>query len=70
LTEDDFTQVIPLLRRSFAGFDGMARRRLFQAVFEQKPVHAGAAGGQTGTPDNPAFEAAIPLLHRILGVTS
>lgn len=65
LTEDDFMAIIPLLRRSFSSFDLVAKRRLFQAVFDSPRSQ------QPDQPDqtiNPAFEAALPLLFQILGV--
>jgi hypothetical protein len=67
LGEDHFLAALPLLRRSFASFDGHGRRRLLgeigkgareAASFNAIELHA----------DNSAFDDALPLLLRILGV--
>jgi hypothetical protein len=67
LSEPDFTNSLPLLRRSMANFDAVARRRLLEKIqgglrqipFENLDVADGS---------NPAFEAALPLLYKILGL--
>jgi hypothetical protein len=67
LSETDFTDSLPLLRRSMSSFDTVARRRVLEKV---------QRGRQQGTPaashlaseSNPAFEAALPLLYKILGL--
>jgi hypothetical protein len=67
LGEDDFLEALPLLRRSFASFDGHARRRLLgeigRGVREATSLNASASDA-----DNAAFNDALPLLLRILGV--
>src|SRR3984885_101518 len=67
LSETDFTDSLPLLRRSMSSFDTVARRRVLEKV---------QRGRQQGTTavshlihaSNPAFEAALPLLYKILGL--
>jgi hypothetical protein len=67
LTEDDFIESLPLLRRSFSTFDAVARRRLMERVSKgaQESTHPGkpSAGGS-----NEAFDRALPLLYQILGI--
>src|SRR5437660_591544 len=67
LSETDFTDSLPLLRRSMSNFDTVARRRVLEKV------HRGRQQGTSATShlvpeSNPAFEAALPLLYRILGL--
>ena len=71
LSDTDFIDSLPLLRRSMSNFDSVARRRLLEAV---------QRGRRQGTPAAPhvakesnvapggAFEAALPLLYKILGL--
>jgi Family of unknown function (DUF5682) len=66
LTEADFTESLPLLRRSMSTFDTVARRRLLERVQRGRQQTTGAASHE-GT-ENPAFEAALPLLYKILGI--
>lgn len=68
LDEDDFVESLPLLRRSFSGFDSVGRKRLMEQI---------ARGAHEKThPDSPtqdrssdAFERALPLLYQILGIS-
>ncbi len=67
LDEDSFVESLPLLRRALSGFESGGRRRLMARL---------RGGRQTVTPsgeaddENPAFDAALPLLRRILGLSS
>src|SRR5262245_6556198 len=73
LGEEEFTGLLPMLRRAFSGFDRSERRRLLDSLRQPKPAAvqgdmgrpALAASVQLGTA---AFEAALPLLLAILGV--
>ena len=69
LPSDNFVESLPLLRRSFAAYDAVARRRLMERVTRgaHETTHANhhLAGG-TGE----AFERALPLLYQILGITA
>ena len=67
LGETDFTDSLPLLRRSMSDFDAVARRRVFEKVWRGRQQST-AATSQAATESNPAFEAALPLLYRILGL--
>ena len=66
LSETDFTDSLPLLRRSMSSFDTVARRRVLEKV-QRGRQQSTAAAAHIGTEPNPAFEAALPLLYRILG---
>jgi Family of unknown function (DUF5682) len=67
LSEMDFTDSLPLLRRSMSSFDTVARRRVIERV-QRGRQQGTAAASHVGTKSNPAFEAALPLLYKILGV--
>jgi uncharacterized protein DUF5682 len=67
LSETDFTDSLPLLRRSMSGFDAVARRRVLEKV-QRERQQSTATASQAATESNPAFEAALPLLYRILGL--
>jgi hypothetical protein len=67
LSETDFTESLPLLRRSMSSFDSVARRRVLEKA-QQGRQKSTSAGLQTLADSNPAFEAALPLLYKILGV--
>ena len=67
LNETDFTDSLPLLRRSMSSFDTVARRRLLEKVQRGRQQSTSAAA-RVGTESNPAFEAALPLLYKILGL--
>lgn len=66
LREEEFVESLPLLRRSFSAFDGVARRRVLAMI---------TRGPQTETrhdltpqESSDAFARALPLLYRILGI--
>ena len=69
LPSDNFVESLPLLRRSFAAYDAVARRRLMERVTRgaHETTHANhhLAGGTSE-----AFERALPLLYQILGITA
>jgi hypothetical protein len=66
LGEGDFIETLPLLRRSFASFDGHARKRLLAEIGKgARETTSFNATEQSG--DNPAFDRALPLLLQILG---
>jgi hypothetical protein len=67
LSEADFTESLPLLRRSMSSFDTVARHRLLERVQRGRQQTTGASS-HDGTEANPAFEAALPLLYKILGM--
>lgn len=67
LREEDFVESLPLLRRSFSGFDSLARKRLMDRVakgFARETQHR----EQDGQGENKAFLDALPLLYQILGI--
>lgn len=67
LTDTDFTDSLPLLRRSMSGFDTVARRHLLEQVQRGRQQSTSTAS-RTATDSNPAFEAALPLLYKILAL--
>jgi hypothetical protein len=67
LGEDDFMEALPLLRRSFASFDGHARQRLLSEI-GRGVREATSSKAQAPDADNSAFNDALPLLLKILGV--
>jgi hypothetical protein len=67
LDEQDFVEALPLLRRSFAGFDGVARRRLIETIDKGPMVDSGVKSMPDMENDG-AFAEALPLLYRILGI--
>jgi len=67
LAEKDFVESLPLLRRSFSGFDAVGRKRLMEQIARgahQSTHPAGASHGQSSG----AFDRALPLLYQILGI--
>jgi hypothetical protein len=63
--EEDFVELLPMLRRAFSSFGMMERRRLLAEVGKgaaATPV-ASAVGAVS-----PGFEKALPLLFQILGI--
>lgn len=68
LREQDFTDSLPLLRRSFSSFDSVARRRLLEKIAQDSPAEAVAAAAPRPVGSD-AFERALPLLMQILGMT-
>jgi hypothetical protein len=67
LDEQDFVEALPMLRRSFAGFDGVARRRLLETIEKGPVVHSGD-NLERDVEDDGAFAEALPLLYQILGI--
>jgi len=67
LSETDFIDSLPLLRRSMSGYDTVARRRLLEKV-QKGRQQSGSAAPALAIESNPAFEAALPLLYKILGL--
>jgi hypothetical protein len=67
LGETDFTESLPLLRRSLSSFDSVARRRVLEKV-QQGRQKSTTAGSQSAADSNHSFEAALPLLYKILGL--
>lgn len=67
LSETDFTDSLPLLRRSMSSFDTVARRRVLEKIQRGRQQGTSAAS-QLAPESNPAFEAALPLLYKILGL--
>jgi hypothetical protein len=67
LTEDEFMAALPLLRRSTAGFDESARRRLLEKI-RQGPRESQVLRAEAGSEVDPAFAQALPLLYKILGM--
>jgi hypothetical protein len=69
LREDDFVEMLPLLRRSFAEFDSIARRRLLAQLGRDRKTSApSSAVHAAGESSDEAFAQALPLLCRILGI--
>jgi Family of unknown function (DUF5682) len=70
LSDDDFTALLPMLRRAFASIDRVERRRLLDTL--RRPMQKAAHADSTATPDAdpaaPGFAAALPLLLTILGI--
>jgi hypothetical protein len=65
--EDDFTALLPALRRAFSEIDRLERRRLLDLLGKPPKAASSGAATQEGT-SAPAFEAALPLLLSILGI--
>jgi len=61
----DFTDSLPLLGRSMSSFDTIARRRLFEKI-QRGQQQSMSVASHAGADSNPAFEAALPLLYKIL----
>jgi hypothetical protein len=73
LDQEDFTALLPMLRRAFSGLDRSERRRLFDSLRQPSPAAARAiADGGPAPVEAPSaasgFEAALPLLLTILGL--
>ncbi|HEX8713418.1 MAG TPA: DUF5682 family protein, partial [Terracidiphilus sp.] len=66
LREQEFTESLPLLRRSFSSFDSVARRRLIEKISQDSAVEAMPTAAHSGQSD--AFDHALPLLLQILGI--
>jgi len=79
LGEQEFTNLLPMLRRVFSSFDRSERRRLLDEIAKLRsassicpglpdPVGAALAGPE-GKGSAPGFAAALPLLLTILGAS-
>ncbi|WP_109485806.1 DUF5682 family protein [Occallatibacter savannae] len=68
LSDDDFTESLPLLRRSFSAYDAVARRRLLERI--GKGAHESTMVSNSGSTSGDAFERALPLLLQILGISA
>src|SRR5581483_5864446 len=62
LNESDFTDSLPLLRRSMSGFDRVTRRRLLEMI-QRGPQKGSSGASERAAESNPAFELALPLLY-------
>ena len=67
LGEDDFIELLPMLRRAFADFAPSGRQRILALVGTAQPLGEGTAD-TVDTGPNEAFERALPLLRTILGI--
>jgi hypothetical protein len=71
--EEEFTNLLPVLRRAFSSFDLSERRRLLDELAKTPPPAAAIETPVPGSPalqpetDAPGFAAALPLLLTILG---
>ncbi|UWZ86833.1 DUF5682 family protein [Occallatibacter riparius] len=66
LEEQDFIESLPLLRRSFAEFDIVARRHVMQRITHGRREQAQLTQSEGAADD--AFALALPLLCQILGI--
>lgn len=67
LSESDFTESLPLVRRAMAGIDSVMRRRVIEKL--RRGVQQGSRTEEQGLEEtNAAFDAALPLLRKILGI--
>ena len=66
--EEDFVEILPMLRRAFGNFGATERRRLLAEI--AKPVESSALERTVPASqfDAPGFEKALPLLMTILGI--
>jgi hypothetical protein len=67
LPEEAFVESLPLLRRCLSGLDAVSRRRWMEQIRHMQSFVAGVQPPHN-TEENAAFAAALPLLHRILGI--
>lgn len=68
--EEDFTNLLPVLRRGFSTFDRSERRRLLDEIAKDRragEVGRTASPDVTSVNDAPGFVEALPLLLTILG---
>lgn len=65
VADAEFMTLLPMLRRAFAGFDSMERRRLLDAVRQPTSVKSEQAQSDD---DAPGFAKSLPLLKLILGL--
>lgn len=67
LAEKDFVESLPLLRRSFSGFDAVGRKRLMEQI-ARGAYQSTHPVGVSHTQSSDAFDRALPLLYQILGI--
>lgn len=65
LSETDFMDSLPLLRRSMSSFDAVARRRVLEKL-QRGREQATPGPSHLAAESNRAFETALPLLYKIL----
>jgi hypothetical protein len=70
LSEEEFVASLPLLRRSFVGFDSLARRRLMEVIAKGPRQTAVGTSIPVSHADDGPFAEALPLLYRILNIGS
>jgi hypothetical protein len=70
LPADTFTQVLPLLRRTFSTFEAPERRQMGERAKrgQVRPTTSAATGAAAGDIDPARAESVLPLLSRILGL--
>jgi hypothetical protein len=70
LPADTFTQVLPLLRRTFSTFEWPERRQMGERAKRGRSGATAVVGAATATADFDAAraEAVLPLLYQILGI--
>jgi hypothetical protein len=69
LPVDTFTQVLPLLRRTFSTFEAPERRQMGERAKRGRARPATSAGGAAADDiDSARAEAVLPLLRQILGL--
>jgi hypothetical protein len=67
LNEDNFIESLPLLRRSFSGYDSLARKRVMEQIARGR--HSTAPSTETAqAASSDCFDRALPLLYQILGI--
>ena len=67
---DTFTEVLPLLRRTFGAFAAPERRTIGERAARLSTVDARRPEPVTATVDVERAEAALPVIATLLGVTS
>lgn len=72
LGPEEFTAILPMLRRAFSSLDKIERRRMLDTIVKtavgSPAASAGAPlDGRAQTADAPGFAEALPLLLKILG---
>jgi hypothetical protein len=69
LGEEDFMNLLPMLRRAFSNCDAGERRRLLDMVRQPASAAPAQAGvSRAADAEAPGFAAALPLLLTILGL--
>lgn len=67
ISEADFIELLPVVRRAVSSFDSMERRRLLEQVKRGRSSNVDIVVDDPGA--SAAFEKALPLLKLILGLT-